>query len=168
MAIASSFTISLGLFYLLMAVIALALFRTAAMSMLSKTTIMMLIVVTACSTFYTLPGAFGYPVETVFSALPQQAELISFHPYDDEKRVDLWLMPEGAPQPRAYSVELTDELKNTLRQAQKAKADGARAMLAKAAKPSGKNRPGYMGIDGGTAPYVLLPDSFSLPKKDGQ
>lgn len=164
----SSLAISFCLYYLLVAIIAAALARTASASLMSKMFAMGLIVGLACYTWYTLPGAFGYPVETVFSALPQQAELIAFHPYEDDKKVDLWLMPEGAPQPRAYSVELTDELKNTLRQAQKAKADGARAMLAKVAKPSGKQRPGYMGIDGGGAPYVLLPNAFSLPKKDGQ
>jgi hypothetical protein len=62
---------------------------------------------------------------------------------------------------------LTDELKNTLRQAQKSKASGARALLVKrAVKVSNKKRPpGYMDLDGGKAPYELQTDAFQLPKK---
>ena len=39
-------------------------------------------------------------------------------------------------------------------------------MLAKVEKPGGKKHPGYIDIDGGDAPYTLLPDAFQLPKKD--
>lgn len=164
----SSLTISLGLYHLLMAAIAWWVLRTAAIHLAVKIIVPVLLLILACSTWYTLPSAFGYPVETVFSALPRQAELLAFHPYDDEKMVDLWLMPEGAPQPRAYSIEMTDDLKDTLRKAQKAKAEGGRAMLAKVEKQGGKKRPGYMDIDGGEASYVLLPDAFHLPKKVGE
>ena len=97
--------------------------------------------------------------------LPQQAELLAFLPYEDEKKVDLWLR-EGNNQPRAYSIPLTDDLKDTLRKAKSKLAGGERAELAKKGK-SGKPRPpGYIDIDGGKAPYELLPDAFSLPKKD--
>ena len=38
-------------------------------------------------------------------------------------------------------------------------------MLAKGDKP-GNGRPGFIGIDGGNAPYELLPAAFQLPKKE--
>lgn len=163
----SSLTITICLFYLSMGVIASAVLITSSAHFAVKIIVPSLIVVLACVTYKKLPDILGFPVETTFAYLPQQAELISFVPSEDEKKVSLWLMPEGAPQPRAYSVELTEDLKSTLRQAKKQKADGARTMLAKKAKPSGNKRPpGYMDIDGGNAPYVLLPNAFNLPKKD--
>ncbi len=162
----SSLTISLGLFYLLMAAIAWWVLRSATVHLAVKIIVPCLLLVLTIATYLTLPGAFGYPVGTTFSTLPQQAELIAFHPYDDEKMVDLWLLQEGAREPRAYSVPMTDDLKETLRKAKKAKADGGRTMLAKAPKAAGKKRPAYMDIDGGESSYVLLPNAFQLPKKD--
>jgi hypothetical protein len=162
----SSLTITISLFYLLVAIIASAMLRTSSAPFAVKIIVPSLVVALACFTYKTLPEMFGFPVETDFASLPRQAELIAFHPYDDEKKVDLWLAREGEPQPRAYSVELTDDLKDTLRKAQKTKNDGGRAMLAKVAKPSGQKRPSYTGIDGGNAPYTLLPNAFTLPKKD--
>lgn len=167
-----------GSFLALMAVVAGWLFRTASAPFLVKMIIPISLMVLACATPYQLPSILGWPVETTFASLPAQAELLAFHPYDDEKMVYLWLQPPASGpcgnehygeclQPRAYSVELTDDLKNTLRQVQKAKADGAPAMLAKKGKPRVK-RPHqqYSDMDGGEGPYTLLPNAFALPKKD--
>lgn len=161
----SSLTITLSLFYLLVAIIAAAMLRGSTTPLPFKIVVPTAIVVLACATYITLPDMFGYPVETDFASLPKQAELIAFDPHDDAKIVDLWLKVEGAAEPRAYSAELTEDLKKTLRQAQKAKADGARTMLAKVGKPRGKKHTGYTDLDGGDAPYVLLPSAFSLPAK---
>src|SRR6185503_17638218 len=125
-----------------------------------------LLVALACGTYRTLPDAFAYPVETDFASLPQQAELIAFVPHDDDKRVDIWLRTD-ASEPRVYSVELTDSLKRTLREAQKAQAQGERTMLAKGGKPRG-GRPSLINIDGGNAPYEILPNAFQLPSKEGK
>lgn len=158
-----------GSFLALMAVVGAWLFRTSSAPFIVKIIIPASLMILACVTPYQLPSILGWPVETTFASLPPQAELIGIVEHAEAKTVDLWLMPDGAPQPRAYSVELTEELKKTLRQAQKARADGARAILAKVAKPSGKKRPpGYMYIDGGNAPYTLLPNAFQLPKKGGE
>ena len=162
----SSLTISIGLFYLIAAVAASALLRTSSARFAVKIAVPTLLVALACGTYRTLPDAFGYPVETAFASLPQQAELIAFVPYDEDKRVDIWLRTD-ASEPRVYSVELTDGLKRTLREAQQAQAQGRRTMLAKGGKPRG-GRPSVINIDGGDAPYELLPDAFSLPSKEGK
>ena len=60
---------------------------------------------------------------------------------------------------------MTEGLKATLREARQEQAQGQRTMLAKGGKP-GNGRPGFIGIDGGNAPYELLPDAFQLPKKE--
>lgn len=171
----SSLTITLGLFYLTTAAIASWVLRTSSASLVIKIIVPTLIVVLACSTYLALPTVFGYPVEMAFAALPQQAELISFVPHDETQTVDLWLQspasgPCGSalygdcPHPRAYEVILTEDLKKTLRQAQEAQGRGERTMLAKGV--AGKSdRQGYIGIDGGEAPYVLLKSAFALPAK---
>ena len=160
----SSLTITLGLFYLLMAVSASAVLRTSSAPFSFKVAVPALLVILACVTYRTLPDAFGYPVETDFASLPQRAELIAFVPHDEDKKVDIWLKAEGS-EPRVYSVAMTDALKRTLREAQQAQAQGERTMLAKGGKP-GNGRPGFIGIDGGNAPYELLPAAFQLPKKE--
>jgi hypothetical protein len=162
----SPLIITIGLFFLLALVIMGALFRTASASLFSKIAILLVLLILTCALAYTLPDAYGYPVETTMESLPQKAELLAFHPYNDEKSVDLWLMPDGAPQPRAYSIPMTDELKETLRQAKSKLAQGARAELAKKGKAGKPRPPGYIDKDGGKAPYELLPDAFNLPKKD--
>jgi hypothetical protein len=163
MSAVSSLTISLGLFYLLAAVAASALLRTSSAPFAFKVAGPTVLVFLACVTYRSLPDAFGYPVQTAFSSLPQQAELIAFVPHDEDKRVDLWLKAD-ASEPRVYSVELTDGLKRTLREAQQAQAQGQRTMLVKGGKPGG--RPGFIDIYGGNAPYELLPAAFQLPKKE--
>ena len=160
----SSLTITLGLFYLLIAVAASAMLRTSSAPFAFKVAVPSLLVILACVTYRTLPDAFGYPVETVFSALPQQAELLAFVPHDEDKKVDLWLKAD-ASEPRVYSVAMTDSLKRMLREAQQAQAQGERTMLAKGGK-RGPGRPSLMDIDGGNAPYELLPNAFQLPKKE--
>jgi len=162
----SSLTISIGLFYLLAAVAASALLRTSSARFAVKIAVPTLLVALACVTYRTLPDAFGYPVETAFASLPHDAELIAFVPHDEDKKVDLWLKAD-ASEPRVYSVELTDSLKRTLREAQEAQAQGRRTMLAKGGKPRG-GRPSLMNIDGGDAPYELLPNAFQLPSKEGK
>ena len=159
-----------GAFLALMAVVAAWLFRTANAPFFAKIIIPVSLMILACATPFKLPAILGWPVETTFAALPDKAELIAFLPYDDEKQVSLWLMPDGEPQPRAYSVEMTDDLKDTLRKAQKAKADGGRTVLAKVAKAAGKKRPHqqYSDIDGGNSPYVLQDSAFSLPRKNNK
>ena len=155
-------------FLALMVVVAAWLFRTANAPFFAKIIIPTTLMILGCWAPFKLPAILGWPVETTFASLPQQAELIAFYPYEDEKKVSLWLMPDGEPQPRAYSVEMTDDLKDTLRKAQKAKADGGRTVLAKVAKPAGKKRPHqpYGDIDGGNSPYVLQDSAFSLPRKN--
>jgi hypothetical protein len=142
MSAVSSLTISLGLFYLLAAVAASALLRTSSAPFAFKVAGPAVLVFLACVTYRTLPDAFGYPVETTFSSLPQQAELIAFVPHDEDGTVVLWL-----------------------REARQEQAQGQRTMLAKGDKP-GNGRPGFIGIDGGNAPYELLPAAFQLPKKE--
>lgn len=105
----------------------------------------------------------GYPTPANIRDMPQRAELLAFLPYDDDKRVDLWLREGNAP-PRAYDIILTPEMKKTLRQAQSEQEQGNRVMLAKRDKV-GLPRQGYIDIDGGDAPYELSPDAFSLPPK---
>ena len=161
----SSLTFSICLFYLFMGVIASAVLLTSSARFTIKIVVPSLIVALACATLHYLPEALGYPVETTAAGLPQQAELIAFHPYDDEKRVDLWLTQEGATEPRAYSVELTDDLKKTLKEAKQKLAGGERAELVKRKAGKGKYPPGYIDIDGGSAPYELLPNAFNLPAK---
>lgn len=153
-----------------MGAVASWLLRTSSAHLIIKTAVPSLIVILACATYFTLPDAFGYPVEVAFSSLPQQAELIAFLPHDRDKKVDIWLLKDGQSQPRAYSVELTESLKNTLRQAQQAIAGGQRAMLAKKGKPGKGKEHGqdYIDVDGGNAPYTLLENAFALPKKDGE
>jgi len=156
-----------GAYLALLAVIGAWLFRTSSAPLFAKIIIPASLMILGCWAPFELPAILGWPIETTFAALPDKAELIAFLPYDDEKQVSLWLMPDGAPQPRAYSVEMTDDLKDTLRKAQKAKADGGRTVLAKVAKPAGKKRPHqqYSDIDGGNSPYVLQDGAFSLPPK---
>lgn len=161
----SSLTITIGLFFLLMAAVASWLFRTASIHGLVKVIVPSILVILACSLWYTIPTILGYPFDTAYAGLPQQAELIAFVPRDEEKLVDLWLR-EGSKDPRAYSVPLTDDLKQTLQKAKKALDNHDRAELAKR-KANGKKRPpGYMNIDGGDAPYELLDNAFALPKKE--
>lgn len=156
-----------GLFYLFGGLVASYVLRTANAPLFVKVAVPAALVALACVTWKTLPQLFGYPVETAFAALPQQAELIAFVPHEEEKTVDVWLIADGLRQPRAYSVPLTDDLKDTLKKAQKQAADGGRAVLRK--KDKGKpNHPAYTDKDGGEAPYELLPEAFSLPKKAEQ
>jgi hypothetical protein len=162
----SSPIITLCLYYLLAAVILTAFVRSSSAPVVIKVVAMSLIVALACITYETLPGLFGYPVETAFASLPEKAELIAFVPHDEDKKVSLWLMRDGAAEPRAYSVELTDDLKDTLRKAQKAKADGGRAMLAKGQPGPKRPHQQYSNVDGGDSPYILLPAAFQLPAKE--
>lgn len=164
----SPLIITIGLFVLLAVVIMANLFKTSSASVLSKVAIPSLLLLLTCAAVDTLPSILGYPLETSLASLPQRAELIAFHPYDNEKQIDLWLMPDGAKQPRAYSIPLTDELKKTLSEAKQKMANGERVELAKKGKAGKPRPPGYIDIDGGSAPYELLPDAFNLPKKDQQ
>jgi hypothetical protein len=163
----SSFTLSFSLFCLLMSVIASAMLRTSSARFAVKMIVPAIVVGLVCVTSLELPSVFGYPVETAFASLPEKAELIAFVSHDEDKKVSLWLMRDGAAEPRAYSVELTESLKKTLQQAQKAKGAGERTMLAKGGKP-GNKRPHqqYSNIDGGDSPYILLPAAFQLPAKE--
>ena len=159
----STFTISFGALLCLLTVAAAWVFRTSAAPLLAKLAIPFLLVVLACATPYEVSAMMGFPTT---STPPAKAELIAFVPHDDDKRVDLWLR-EGNDAPRAYSVELTESMKKTLKQAQAAQAGGGRAMLVKKGR-KGPPRANYTDIDGGSAPYELLPDAFQLPKKDVQ
>lgn len=152
-----------GAFLALMAVVAAWLFKSASAPFAFKIIIPISLMALACATPFQLPSILGWPVETTLASLPQQAELIGFVPHDDEKKVVLWLMREGVKEPRAYEVEETDALKKTLASAKKAQAAGQRTELAKG---GGKPRsPAYMNLDGGEAPYELLPDALHLPSK---
>lgn len=159
----SSLTVNLGLFYLLMAAIAWWVLRASSVHLAVKIVVPVAVLALVCATWFTIPEILGFPLDTAFTALPTQAELIGFVPHEDEKRVDVWLIAEGQKQPRAYSIELTESLKDTLRKAQKAQAEGGRAVLAKGGQK--KRPPGYTAIDGGSAPYELLPNAFNLPAK---
>ena len=160
----TSLTVVIGLFCLLVAVVASALFRTATASLLSKITIMVALAALPCFLWYTIPTILGYPLATDFASLPETAELVAFVPHDNEKRVDLWLR-EGSKDPRAYSIPMTDDLKGTLEKAKKELADGPVAVGKRT--EHGKKRPHqFSDIDGGNAPYELLDNAFNLPKKD--
>lgn len=160
----SYLTMTICLFYLGMGVIASAVFITSSAHTAVKMIVPSLIVAIACVTLIYFPEALGYPVETDFASLPQQAELVAFIPHDEEKTVDLWLR-ETDNRPRAYSIPLTDGLKATLQKAKQALASGP-VVVGKRPKP-GKKRPHqYSDIDGGNAPYELLPNALSLPAKE--
>ena len=158
----SSLVITIGLVFLLISAIASALFRTSNASLLSKIVAPTLLVILSCALWYVIPSILGFPLETAFASLPQQAELIAFVPHDEEHTVCLWLR-EGDGNPRSYLVPLTDDLKKTLQEAKQAQSKGERTELKKG---GGKKRPaGYIDIDGGAAPYELLPNAFQLPEK---
>jgi hypothetical protein len=159
-----TFALMLGAFMLLMLVTAGYLFRTTAAPLWMKLAIPSLALLISWWTPTQVAALMGYPFATDFASLPQTAELVAFVPHDEEQRVDLWLR-EGSKDPRSYSIPLTDGLKATLQQAKAALAHGPVA-VGKKSKP-GKKRPHQFGdIDGGNAPYTLLDNAFSLPKKD--
>jgi hypothetical protein len=155
------FILSLGAFLLLSAAVSGWLFRTTAAPLYVKLAVPALAVALACWTPWQVSALMGFPLETTFASLPPKAELIAYFPYDDDKRVDLWL--RVGQQPRAYSVPMTSGLKSVLRQAGQEQANGARAMLGKKGRktPSG----GYADIPTPDGPYELLPNAFSLPLK---
>ena len=160
------FSLALGAFMLLNLVVGAYLFRTTAAPLWMKVTVPTLALLISWWTPTQVAALMGFPLDTTFSTLPTQAELIAFVPHDDEKKVDLWLR-ENNKGPRAYTVPLTDELKGTLKQAKQALADGP-AMIGKRSQP-GKKRPHqFSDIDGGNAPYELLPNAFNLPPKDAR
>ena len=163
MSFASSFTISLGIFMVLMAAVSSWLFRSAPVHTLVKISYFVLLTCLACWVPFQLSSLLGYPVQTEVDSLPMRAEFIALVPHDDDHKVDLWLREDGRGSPRAFTITLTDALKKTLRQAQREQAQDGRAMLVKAGK---EKRPyGYIDIDGGKAPYELDLNAFSLPNK---
>jgi hypothetical protein len=161
----STFALAVGAFMLLNLLVAAYLFRTAHAPMWMKFAIPILTLLISWWTPTQVAALMGFPLDTTFASLPQQAELIAFVPHDDDKSVDLWLREDNKKDPRSYSVPLTEELKGTLRRAKEALA-GGRVELGKRGQP-GKKRPHqqYSDIDGGSAPYELLPNSVNLPPK---
>lgn len=157
--------ITIGLFVLLMGVVGANLFKTSSASLASKLVVPSLLTALACFLWYTIPNIFGYPIETTMAALPEKAELVAFVPYENEKSVDLWLR-QGKSDPRAYRVPLDEELKSTLRKARQQLAQGMPTEVGKK-RQNGRKRPHeYGGMDGGQAPYELLPNAFNLPQKE--
>lgn len=171
--------IVVGLFFLLMGTVGNTLLRTSSTPLISKLAIMVLLAAIPCTLVWALPYAYGYPVETTFEAMPDRVELLGFLPYDNETHVYLWLR-EGNFPPRAYSVAMPDEFKETLRKAKEELSKNGHAELVKHKGDEAKNannnkgkdgKPGtdhhpYIGIDGGEAPYELSPEAFSLPLKE--
>jgi len=163
----SAFAIEFGGFMLLAAVIAGWLFRRSTAHISFKLILPSVLVALACTTWPQVSALMGFPVQTDFASLPYRAEVVGIFPYDDDKRVDLWLRVGSAP-PRAYDVAMDDGLKKTLREVMEARQQGKRAMLIKGGKRGKPHGPGqsYIDIDGGKAPYELDPDAFALPRKD--
>lgn len=164
MTLFNSFVGTFGLLLLLTVGVTAWTFRSSSAPLSVKLIIPAGLVMLACFTPFRVKALMGYPTLADMRDLPQKAELLAFRPYDDDKRVDLWLQ-EGASQPRAYDILMTDEMKKTLRAAQGEQAQGRRVGLIKKGKVGRAHPPGYIDIDGGNAPYVLDPSAFSLPAK---
>jgi hypothetical protein len=159
-----AFGLQFGGFMLLAAAVAGWLFRYSTAHTAFKIILPSVLVLLACTTWPQVRALMGYPVQTDFASLPYRAELIAFLPYDDDKRVDLWLRV-GSASPRAYDVEMDGDLKKTLKQAQAQQEQGNQVMLRKKGKQGRPGTPHYIDIDGGKAPYELDQNAFSLPPK---
>lgn len=167
MSLINPFTGSLFAFLMVAAVATGFVFRACPYPTVVRMIVPTLLAILAVWTPSQVNALLGFPIETTTASLPSQVELVYFVPYDDDARVYLWLR-QGEGAPRSYSVPMTDDLKETLRQAKKDREQGQeRTMLAKV-KPGQPKHSGVIDIDGGDAPYVLLPDAFSLPKKEPQ
>ena len=166
MTLFNSFVGTFGLLLLFTTGVSAWVYRSSTAPIGAKLIVPACLVLLAVLTPFRVLTLMGYPMPASMRDMPQRAELLAFLPYDDDKRVDLWLR-EGNAQPRAYDIELTDAMKKTLRQAQSEQEQGNQVMLAKKGKV-GTPRQGYIDIDGGDAPYELSPDAFALPSKDGK
>ena len=170
----SSFAFSFGSLLALMALIAAWLFRTAAAPFWAKVAIPSLAVALGCHAPFAVSNMMGFPVPVGFDGLPDRAELVAFVPFDEEKRVDLWLRPrsstgsDGGDEPRAYETAMTAPLKKTLRQAQEEIGHGRLAMLMKRGT-DGKGKPGgqdALGLGDDQQMYVLDPSAMGPPPKE--
>lgn len=164
MSMFNSFVGTFGLLLLFTTGIMAWVFRSSTAPLAAKMVLPACLVTLAVVTPFRVLTLMGYPMRASMRDMPSRAELLAFLPYDDDKRVDLWLR-QGSGQPRAYDIELTDAMKKTLRQAQSEQEQGNRVMLAKKGKIGPKHQ-SYMDMDGGDAPYELSQDAFSLPPKD--
>jgi hypothetical protein len=165
----TSFALSFGALLALMALVAAWLFRTTSAPLWTKVALPSLAVALGCYAPFAVSGMMGFPVSATFEDLPDRAELIAFVPHDAEKRVDLWLKVADAP--RAYETQLDANLKQALREAEKAMARGAPATLTKRPSTSApgtrtRSRDG-LGIGDDSEMYVLDPRGMStLPPKE--
>ncbi len=167
----SSFALSFGSLLALMALIAAWLFRTAAAPFWAKVAIPSLAVALGCHAPFAVSNMMGFPVPVGFDGLPDRAELVAFVPFDEEKRVDLWLRPSagaGGEAPRAYETTLTAQMKQTLREAAEQIGHGRPAMLTKRLS-DGNGKSGSqdtLGLGDDQQMYVLDPNAMGLPPKE--
>jgi hypothetical protein len=170
----SSFALSFGSLLAIMALIAAWLFRTASAPLWAKVAIPSLAVALSCYTPFAISSMMGLPVPVGFDGLPDRAELVAFVPFDEEKRVDLWLRPRSSTgsegdEPRAYETALTAQMKQTLREAVAETGRGRPAMLMKRGTDRKKGQPGgqdALGLGDNQQMYVLDPSPMGLPPKD--
>lgn len=158
----SAFSLSLGLFMLLVGTVAAWIFKTTNAPFPTKLIVPLGFAMMAIIAPPMAIDLMGHPFYVPFASLPKQAELIAFVPHDEDKSVDL-LLRQGSKTPRLYEVTLDDAMKKTLREAGKKLALGERVGLTKRKGP--KRPPGVADIETPEAPYQLDSDVFSLPSK---
>ena len=163
MSLFNSFYATLGLFLLIVGIVAAWLFRSATTRLAFKMLLPAAMVLFACIAPAQVRALMGFPLDTDIASLPEKAELIAFVPTDEEKRVDIWLREGDAP-PRSYEIEMSDGMKKTLRGAQTQLEMGNRVGLMK----SKARRQGYTAFTTPPAPYELDPSAFAPPSKEQQ
>jgi hypothetical protein len=152
----SQFTLTTGVVFALMALVAAWFFRTADAWIGWKLSIPAALVALACWTPHTVKAMMGLPVETAMAALPDQAQLVAFFPHDQEGLVDLWLV--AGPVPRAYEVTLDKATKKLLQTAAADLAQGKPVFVRKR-KIDGR----ATGRPANGAPMTDLKDDFNPP-----
>ena len=164
----SDFVVSFGIMLVLMAAATAWLFKTSAARLVWKLALPVALIALACHTPIAVNGLLGLPVDTSMEALPKQAQLVAFHPIDDEKRVDLWLISGDIP--RAYQIPLDAKTKQMLKDAKQGMKDGRPVYI----RRKEKQRDGKPGSAGSVtewnriepSQYELVPDAALLPAKD--
>lgn len=161
----TAFATEFGAMLVALAIIASWLFRSSSAALGAKIVVPALLVALACATPFAVLPMMGSPVAVSAADLPRDAELVAFVPHDEDKRVDLWLIV-GQGTPRAFETELTGALKQTLREAQQAMAQGQRVLVTKRPSTGGRGAGDRLGIDD-NATYVVDAGALSnLPPKE--
>jgi hypothetical protein len=162
------FALELGALLALMALISAWLFRTTGAPLWLKVIVPTLCVLLAISAPWQVNRMLGLPVSANIRDLPDNAELVAFVPHDEAKRVDIWLIEKSGGIPRAFEVELTAQMKKSLREAQSVMGQGGIAMMRReaSAETQAKTAGDMLGIGNDDMAYVLSQDAITqLPPK---